>query len=135
MKDLIKRIKPKNILQVSDILALYRPDAMDGLEHYVTRLNGEESIEYLHEDMKPILQETFGNLVYQEQMLNIVRKFGGRSYGQADLFRKAVGKKDRELVKKESDKLYQEIIDNGYDEETARKISDNMREKGGLTIY
>lgn len=131
MKDLLKRVKPKNILQVSDILALYRPDSMGGLDDYIARLNGEKPIEYLHKDMKPILQDTFGILVYQEQMLDIVRKFGGRSYGKADLFRKAVGKKDRELVKKESDKLYQEIIDNGYDEETAKKISDNMREKGG----
>ena len=130
MKDLIKRVKPKNILQVSDILALYRPDSMGELEDYIARLNGEKPIEYLHEDMRPILKETFGCMIYQEQLMNIVRKFGGRTMGGADKFRKGIGKKDRNLVQKESDKLYQEIIDNGYDEETAKKISDNMRAKG-----
>ena len=130
MKDLIKRVKPKNILQVSDILALYRPDSMGELEDYIARLNGEKAIEYLHEDMKPILQDTFGCMIYQEQLMNIVRKFGGRTMGGADKFRKGISKKDKNLVLQESDKLYQEIIDNGYDEDTARKISDNMRDKG-----
>ena len=130
MKDLLKRVHPKNILQVSDILALYRPDSMGELEDYIARANGTKPIEYLHEDMKPILQDTFGCLIYQEQLMEIVRKFGGRTMGGADKFRKGIGKKDKVLVQKEADKLYQEIIDNGYDEDTARKISDNMREKG-----
>lgn len=70
-------------------------------------------------------------MIYQEQLLDIVRKFGGRSYGGADLFRKAIGKKNEELVKQEATKLYQEIIDNGYDEQIARTISDDLKTKGG----
>lgn len=92
MKDLLKRVHPKNILQVSDILALYRPDSMGELEDYIARANGEKPIEYLHEDMKPILQDTFGCLIYQEQLMEIVRKFGGRTMGGADKFRKGIGK-------------------------------------------
>ena len=65
--------------------------------------------------MKPILESTYGCMIYQEQLMDIVRKFGGRTYGGADKFRKAIGKKDIELVKSESAKLYREIIDNGYD--------------------
>lgn len=131
MKDLMLRVHPKNMLQISDILALFRPDSMGELEDYIARSNGEKPIEYIHPDMKPILQETFGCMIYQEQLMEIVRVFGGRTMGGADKFRKGIGKKDKELVKKEADKLYQEIMDNGYSEYVARKISDNMKEKGG----
>lgn len=71
------------------------------------------------------------NCIYQEQILEIVRKFGGRTYGGADLFRKAIGKKDLNLVKQESEKLYQEIVDNGYSKEIARAISNDLAAKGG----
>ena len=86
---------------------------------------------YIHPDMEPILKSTYGCMIYQEQLLDIVRKFGGRSYGGADLFRKAIGKKNAELVRQESAKLYQEIIDNGYSEKLAKTISGEMSEKGG----
>ena len=81
--------------------------------------------------MEPSLKETYGCMIYQEQLLDIVRKFGGRSYGGADLFRKAIGKKNVELVKQESAKLYQEIINNGYSAELAKQISDDLSTKGG----
>lgn len=71
------------------------------------------------------------NCIYQEQIMDIVRKFGGRTYGGADRYRKAIGKKMPELVKEESKKLYQEIIDNGYSEEVAKAISDELAAKGG----
>lgn len=131
MKDLMLRIQPKNMLQISDILALFRPDSMGELEDYIARSNGTKPIEYIHPDLEPILKDTFGCMIYQEQLMEIVRVFGGRTYGGADKFRKGIGKKDKELVKAEADKLYQEIINNGYPEDIARKISDNMREKGG----
>jgi DNA polymerase III subunit alpha len=78
-----------------------------------------------------VVKDTYGCIVYQEQLMNIVRVFGGRTLGGADKFRKAIGKKDIELVKKESHKLYQEIIDHGYSEELALKISDYLSSKGG----
>lgn len=131
MKDILVKLKPTNIDDISAVLALYRPDSMSALNDYIQCKCGEKQAEYIHEDMKPILESTYGCMIYQEQMLDIVRKFGGRSYGQADLFRKAVSKKNIELVKQESVKLYQEIIDNGYSEEIAKKISDDLSTKGG----
>lgn len=131
MKDILVKLKPTNIDDISAVLALYRPDSMGALNDYIQCKCGEKQAEYIHEDMKPILESTYGCMIYQEQMLDIVRKFGGRSYGQADLFRKAVGKKSVELVKQESAKLYEEIIDNGYSEEIAKKISDDLSTKGG----
>jgi DNA polymerase-3 subunit alpha len=131
MKDLLLRLQPKDLSQISAVLALYRPDSMGALEEYIECSKHPEKVKYIHPDMESILGGTFGCMIYQEQLLDIVRKFGGRSYGGADLFRKAIGKKNVELVKQESAKLYQEIIDNGYSEELARQISDELATKGG----
>ena len=131
MKDLLLRLKPKDLSQISAVLALYRPDSMGALEEYIECSKHPEKVKYIHPDMEPILKGTFGCMIYQEQLLDIVRKFGGRSYGGADLFRKAIGKKNIELVKQESAKLYQEIIDNGYSRELAKQISDDLATKGG----
>lgn len=131
MKDLLLRLQPSNLEDVSAVLALYRPDSMGALDEYIECKHGRQKVKYIHPDMKPILESTYGCMIYQEQLMDIVRKFGGRTYGGADLFRKAIGKKDIALVKKESAKLYQEIIDNGYDEQIAKEISDNLSTKGG----
>ena len=131
MKDLLIRLQPTELSQISAVLALYRPDSMGALEEYIECSKHPEKVSYIHPDMEPILKETYGCMIYQEQLLDIVRKFGGRSYGGADLFRKAIGKKNIELVKQESAKLYQEIINNGYSEELAKQISDDLATKGG----
>ena len=131
MKDLLWRLQPTDLSQISAVLALYRPDSMGALEEYIECSKHPEKVTYIHPDMEPILKETFGCMIYQEQLLDIVRKFGGRSYGGADLFRKAIGKKNVELVKEESAKLYQEIINNGYSKELAKQISDDLSTKGG----
>lgn len=131
MKDLLKRLQPSNMEDLSAVLALYRPDSMGALEEFIECKHDPSKVHYIHPDMKPILESTYGCMIYQEQLLDIVRTFGGRSYGGADLFRKAIGKKNIELVKKESAKLYQEIIDNGYSKELAKTISDELSTKGG----
>ena len=131
MKDLLLRLQPSNLEDVSAVLALYRPDSMGALDEYIECKHGRQEVKYIHPDMKPILESTYGCMIYQEQLMDIVRKFGGRTYGGADKFRKAIGKKDIELVKSESAKLYQEIIDNGYDESIAKQISDDLSTKGG----
>ena len=131
MKDLLLRLQASNMEDLSAVLALYRPDSMGALEEFIECKHDPSKVKYIHPDMKPILESTYGCMIYQEQLLDIVRVFGGRSYGGADLFRKAIGKKNIELVKQESSKLYQEIIDNGYSEEIARTISDDLSTKGG----
>lgn len=131
MKDLLLRLQPSNLEDVSAVLALYRPDSMGALDEYIECKHGRQEVHYIHPDMKPILESTYGCMIYQEQLMDIVRVFGGRTYGGADKFRKAIGKKDIALVKSESAKLYQEIIDNGYSEEIAKQISDDLSTKGG----
>lgn len=131
MKDLLSRLKPSSMEDLSAVLALYRPDSMGALEEFIECKHDPSKVKYIHPDMKPILEKTYGCMIYQEQLLDIVRTFGGRTYGGADLFRKAIGKKNIELVKQESAKLYQEIIDNGYSKELAKAISDELSTKGG----
>lgn len=131
MKDLLLRLQATNMEDLSAVLALYRPDSMGALEEFIECKHDPSKVKYIHLDMKPILESTYGCMIYQEQLLDIVRTFGGRTYGGADLFRKAIGKKSIELVKQESAKLYQEIIDNGYSEEIAKTISEELSTKGG----
>lgn len=135
MKDLLIRLKPKleqlDFEVISVILALYRPDSMGALDEYVEMASGGSRPQSIHPDMDEILKDTNYCMIYQEQLLDIVKKFGGRSYGGADLFRKAIGKKIPELVQKESEILRGEIIENGYSKDIANKIADELSQKGG----
>lgn len=131
MKELLVRLQPSCMDDLSAVLALYRPDTMGAMEQFIENKHQPQKITYVHPNMQPILEQSYGCLIYQEQILDIVREFGGRSYGGADLFRKAIGKKNAELVRQESEKLYQEIIDNNYSEKIAKLISDELAEKGG----
>lgn len=131
MKDLIMRLHISSMDDISAVLALYRPDSMGMLDKYIECKHDPSKMSYIHPDMEPILKETYSCMIYQEEIMDIVRKFGGGTYGRADQFRRGIGKKSIELVKTESAKLYQEIIDNGYPEELAKEISDDMSQKGG----
>ncbi len=92
MKDLLIKLQPNSLEDVSAILALYRPDSMVYIDDYIYYKHNQNEIKYIHEDMKEILQNTYNQLVYQEQIMDIVRKFGGRTYGGADKFRKGIGR-------------------------------------------
>lgn len=134
MKDLLLRLQPTSLEDVSAILALYRPDSMAMLEDYIYYKHHPDEITYWHPDMIPLLEKTYGCIIYQEEIMDIVRVVGGRTYGGADKFRKGIGKKDKNLVKQEADKLYSEILKNGYLEELAKKISEYMSTMGGYSF-
>lgn len=135
MKDLLIRLKPKleqlDFEVISVILALYRPDSMGALDEYVEMATGGSRPPSIHPDMDEILKDTNYCMIYQEQLLDIVKKFGGRTYGGADLFRKAIGKKIVELVQKESEILRGEIVANGYSKKIADEIANELSQKGG----
>ena len=131
MRDLLLRLQPNCLEDVSAVLALYRPDSMSMLEDYIYYKHNPTQIKYWHPDIEYILKPTYGSMIYQEQMMEVVRKLGGLSYGESDVFRKAIGKKIVELVKQESAKLYDRIIQNGYDKELAKKVSNHLSEFGG----
>ena len=134
MKELAKRVQPRNIDELSAVIALYRPDSMPFIDDYINGKRDYATIKHIHPDMEPILRQTHGSLIYQEQIMEIVRKFGGRTYGGSDTFRKLIGKKLKELVKPETDKLRQEIIDNGYSVKIAEELSEMLSVMGGYSF-
>ena len=93
MRDLLRRMKPDRIQDLIALVALYRPGPMDSIPKYIAVKNGKEPPEYLHPLLEPILKETFGVMTYQEDVMNIARELAGYSLGQADLLRRAMGKK------------------------------------------
>ena len=93
MRDLLRKMKPDRIHDLIALVALYRPGPMDSIPKYIACKNGKEAPEYLHPLLEPILNETYGVMTYQEDVMRIARELAGYSMGQADLLRRAMGKK------------------------------------------
>jgi DNA polymerase-3 subunit alpha len=100
MRDLLRKMKPDHINDLVALVALYRPGPMDSIPKFVACKRGKEAPEYLHPAMEPILRETFGVMTYQEDVMNIARGLAGYTLGQADLLRRAMGKKIPEEMAK-----------------------------------
>lgn len=126
MKDVHKQIKPDRFEDLIAIVSLYRPGPMDNIPTYIKRKHGEEKITYLHPSLAPILDETYGIMVYQEQVMNIARALGGYTMGEADKLRKVMGKKQREEIPKQREKFTKGAIANGISEDVAKSIFDQM---------
>ncbi|MBI3968995.1 MAG: DNA polymerase III subunit alpha [Chloroflexi bacterium] len=101
----VKELKPNSIGDLAAMVALYRPGPMAHIPRFIDSKHGKMAIEYPHPLLEPILSDTYGVCVYQEQILHIVRAIAGYSLGQADLLRKAMGKKIREIMAKERDQF------------------------------
>jgi len=119
----IKKLKPNNINDIIALLALYRPGPMEEIDNYIARKNGEK-FDYIHPDLEPILKETYGIIVYQEQIMLIAHNFAGLSLGEADILRRAVSKKKSEVLIKEREKFVASSLNKGYSSEVANKIYD-----------
>ena len=104
------------------MVALYRPGPMEHIPKFIKSKHGEEPITYPHPALEKILEETYGVIVYQDQVLFIVRQFAGYSLGQADIFRKAMGKKIAEVMQKEKVNFINGAVKLGYSEEMANTI-------------
>ena len=95
MRESLKRLKPDRFEDIVAMNALYRPGPMDNIPTYINRKHGEEPVDYLNPMLEGILKETYGVIIYQEQVIQIAQVMGGYSLGQADLLRRAMGKKDK----------------------------------------
>ena len=95
MRDSLKRLKPDRFEDIIAMVALYRPGPMDNIPTYINRKHGEEPVDCLHPMLEGILKETYGVIIYQEQVIQIAQVMGGYTLGQADLLRRAMGKKDK----------------------------------------
>lgn len=126
MRDVHRQIKPDRFEDLIAIVSLYRPGPMDNIPTYIKRKHGEEKITYLHPDLAPILDETYGIMVYQEQVMKIAQVLGGYTLGGADKLRKVMGKKLRDEIPKQRAMFTEGALKKGIDEDTATKIFDQM---------
>jgi len=124
MRRYLKELQPDNIEDVIAMISLYRPGTLDAgmVPKYINRKLGREKITYLHPRLEPILKKTFGIAVYQEQLMEIARQLGGFTFSEADILRKAVGKKIKSLLNEQSEKLIEGMIKNGIESEKAKEI-------------
>ena len=103
MRDSLKRLRPDRFEDIIAMVALYRPGPMDNIPTYINRKHGEEPVDYLHPMLKAILKETYGVIIYQEQVMQIAQVLAGYSLGEADLLRRAMGKKNKaEMAKQQA---------------------------------
>jgi DNA polymerase-3 subunit alpha len=126
MVDLLRKARPTQFEDLAALNALYRPGALDAgmVDEYVKRKNGTSKARYLVPVMKEVLEETYGVIVYQEQVMQIAQQVAAYSLGQADLLRKAMGKKDAEVMAKERGGFVIGAVNNGYDKKKANEIFD-----------
>src|SRR5690606_33714191 len=97
MKRVLQQLKPTTFDDIVAVNALYRPGPMDFIPNYITRKHGKMKTTYPHQDLKPILENTYGVLVYQEQIMQIAHRIAGFTLGQADVLRRAVSKKKQDV--------------------------------------
>ncbi|MCX6640720.1 MAG: DNA polymerase III subunit alpha [bacterium] len=124
MKENLARLQPERLEDLIAMNALYRPGPMEMISTYIARKRGREKIEYLHESLRPILEETYGIIVYQEQVIRIASDIAGFSLGKADILRRAMGKKKLSEMQKLKDEFIQGAIDRGLTEKVAAAIYD-----------
>jgi DNA polymerase III subunit alpha len=122
MQKYLRELKPDRFDDLIAMNALYRPGPMSYIPSYVARKHGKEKVEYDIEEMKEYLEETFGITVYQEQVMLLSQSIAGFTKGEADVLRKAMGKKDRKTLDKTKDKFIQGALAKGHDAEKLEKI-------------
>ncbi|NJN07776.1 MAG: DNA polymerase III subunit alpha [Richelia sp. SL_2_1] len=128
MRQIVRDLKPSNIEDISSILALYRPGPLDAglIPHFIDRKHGREKIEYEANILEPILDETYGIMVYQEQIMKIAQDMAGYSLGQADLLRRAMGKKKVSEMQKHREIFIDGSAKNGVNKQVAEALFDQM---------
>ena len=122
MQNLARKMKPKTFEELGMMIALFRPGPMENIPLFLDNREHKDAVTYIHPDLEPILKETYGIIVYQEQIMSIARKMAGFTYGKADILRKAMSKKKAS----ELEKLYPDFINgcikNGYSKEVSESV-------------
>lgn len=123
MRNVLKKLKPENFEDIVATLALYRPGPMENIDLFIRRKRGEK-FNYIHKDLTDILKPTYGIIVYQEQIMQIARKFANYSLVEADLLRVGISKKDINILKKDKEHFINSSVKNGYSYNDAKLIYD-----------
>lgn len=128
MMNFLRKFKPNSFEEVSAAIALFRPGPMKNIDSFIKRKRGLEKIDYVHEDLKPVLASTYGIMIYQEQVMQVANIMAGYSLAEADVLRKAISKKKENVLKEERDKFISRSIKKGYSNEVATKVYDLILE-------
>ena len=133
LRRLLQEVQPSRFEDLIAVIALYRPGPLGSgmVEDFVNRKHGRQPIEYLYPELEPILRETYGVILYQEQVMRIASELGNFTMGEADVLRRAMGKKKPEELAAQRDKFIQGACRNGLDESTASQIFDLMEHFSG----
>ena len=122
MREFLKKLKPKGIDGLIAMNALYRPGPMQNIDRYIKRAHGKEKVEYVHPQIEEALKETYGIIVYQEQVMQIANIIAGFTLSEADEMRRAIGKKIRSLMDQMADKFVKGAVKNGLSKGKAKQI-------------
>ncbi|GGJ11565.1 DNA-directed DNA polymerase [Alicyclobacillus cellulosilyticus] len=124
MRRVLREVQPANLEDIAAVISLYRPGPMEHIPEFVAAKHGRAPIRYPHPDLEPILRDTYGVIVYQEQIMQIAARMAGFSLGEADLLRRAVSKKKREVLDQERSRFVAGCLARGYDEAVANEVYD-----------
>ena len=122
MQRYIKELKPSDLGDIAAMIALYRPGPMEHIDRFIRSKHGQEQVSYPHPSLKDLLDETYGVIVYQDQVLHVLQNFAGYSLGEADTVRKAMGKKIPELMAEERERFVSGAVQQGYTEQMGVEI-------------
>jgi DNA polymerase III subunit alpha len=122
MKDLLRSLRPEGFEDLIALVALYRPGPMDWIPDYIDGKHGRKRPKYLHPSLEPILSKTYGVAIYQEQVMQIARDLAGFTMGQADVLRKAMGKKKADLLAEQKEKFIKGCEGKGINHDLAEKV-------------
>jgi len=133
MRDVLRRYKPTAVEDLTALNALYRPGPIQGgmIDDFIDRKWGRKKIEYELPELETMLKETLGVIVYQEQVMQIANRLAGYSLGEADLLRRAMGKKDADEMAKQRQRFVKGALDRGFPQKTVEKIFDLMEQFAG----
>ncbi|MEK6248177.1 MAG: DNA polymerase III subunit alpha, partial [Planctomycetales bacterium] len=131
MRDLIRKAEPGNIEDIIALVALYRPGPMENIPKYVASKKGEEAPEFLHEKLTHVVEDTYGIIIYQEQVLQIAQVLAGYSLGEADLLRRAMGKKIQSEMDAQKARFVSGSVENGVDQAQAEQIFELVNKFAG----
>jgi DNA polymerase-3 subunit alpha len=131
MRDVLKKLKPDRFEDIIAVVALYRPGPMDNIPRYINCKHGKEEPDYLHPSLEGILKETFGIMIYQEQVMQIAQVLSGYTLGGADLLRRAMGKKIKEEMEAQRKTFIDGAVQRGVNADKAAQIFDQVNKFAG----
>lgn len=132
MRSFLSKLRPRNFSDIVVSIALYRPGAMDNIDTFIKRKEGREKVNYSFPVLEPILKETEGIIVYQEQVMQILVTVGSYSYAEADIIRRAISKKKREVMESEKTKFVTRALKNGYEQKISEELYDLILKFAGF---